>query len=361
MSKKKAQTFNNDWQSLASKPEKFNNNKINNNVIEEPYKLKREGAYLSMFPSDQGKKYSFCIIPDKDGKSFLMTEVMTIKRFKFKNPKTGEDYFENLKLPMDPNMIFDMDVVKKAISSPDKLTDEEKKTLKNIKRHEDLVKRWKNLYYCREEGINFGYSPSPTRYNGRLRKDALTGFFGVPTKWDGTEAAKHEVKFIQNRYVAFQDKFRSLLEQTSETHDELQPTWYEDYFSNSGGYKGVIDVEMGSMKVGGKGATVKLIKIGKDNIEDKGAGVLGGLDDKKVSYPKGDENALSHLHYYMGFNSTESLWQDIYVDRLEEAIVDLEGHVEEVKLENLNKENTTQEAQIEGSTPEGNQGDDLPF
>lgn len=357
MPKKKATTFNNDWQSLAARPQKFNNKK--DDKIVEPYKIRREGAYLSMFPSDEGEKYSFCIVPDKDGNPFIMTEVMTIKRFKFRNPKTNEDYFENLKMPMDPNMIFDMSVVDKSMNDPASLTEDEKSTLKAITKHADLVKRWKELFYCKEDGINFGYAKSPTRYNGRLRKDALTGFFGVPTKWKGEEVPKKGVKFIQNRYLQFQDKFRSLLEQTAETHDELQPSWYEDYFSNTAGYKGVIDVEMGSMKVGGKGATVKLIKIGKDNIEDKGAGVLGGIKDKDIDYPKGDENALSHLHYYMGFDSTQDLWQELYVNRIEEAIEDLENHVKEIKAQNVLK--GSDETKVEENvTSEGGQ-DDLPF
>lgn len=360
MTKKKAPKFNNDWQSLAAKPQKFTQKK--DDKIEEPYKVRREDAYVSMFPSDEGEKYSFCIVPDKDGNPFVMTDVMTIKRFKFRNPKTNEDYFENLKLPMDPEMIFDMSVVDKKVKDPSSLTEEDKKVLKDIAKHADLVKRWKELYYCKVDNVNFGYAKSPTRYNGRLRKDALTGFFGIPTKWKGEEVPKKGVKFIQNRHLGFQDKFRALLKQTADTHDELQPTWYEDYFSNIGGYKGVIDVELGSMRVGGKGATVKLIKIGKDNIEDKGAGVLGGINDKDVTFPKGESNELSHLHYYMGFDSTQDIWQDLYAARFEEAIEDLENHVNDVVAKNNSTVSETEDAKKAEQilTQDGGQ-DDLPF
>ena len=337
----KTAKFVNNWQALSAKPEVKGNLRDNGKIVE-PYKVRRENAYLSMFPSEEGEKYYFCIIPDSEGRSFIMTEIMTIKRFKFRNPKTNEDYFENLKLPMDPAKLFDMSVVEKA-AKRETLTDEDKKILSNIKVHADLVQRYKDLYFCKEEGINFGYAKAPTRYNGRLRKEALTGFFGIPTKWKGTELDSREVKFIQNRYMQFQDKFTELLNQTAETHDELQPTWYEDYFSNINGYKGVIDVNMGLMKVGGKGASVKLIKTGKDPIEDKGAGILNGIDPKKVKLPKEKENALSHLHYYMGFDSTQDLWQDMYVDRFTEAIEDLEAHLGEVRADNA----------LNVATPEG--------
>jgi hypothetical protein len=266
---------------------------------------------------------------------------MTIKRFKFRNPKTNEDYFENLKLPMDPKELFDMSVVTKASNSPDTLTDEDKKVLSNIKTHADLVKRYKDLYWCKVDNVNLKYSPVPTRYTGRLKKEALTGFFGITTKWKGEDNTDRDysVKFIQSRYAAFQEKFRTLLSQTAETHDKLQPTWYEDYFSTSKVVKGIIDVEMGSMKVGGKGATVKLVKVGKDPIDDKGIGVTGEITSSDIKKLPGKENELSHLHYHMGFGSDQDLWQPMYAERFLEAIVDLEDHVKEVVVSNEAGEN----------------------
>lgn len=347
MAKKQAKTnkFFNDWQALAAKPEAPNTKK-NSDKIEEPYRVKRSGVYLSMFPSEEGEKYSFSIVPDKDGKSFIMTEIMTIKRFKFRNPKTNEDYFENLKIPMDPKLLFDMDVLE--VENP---TDEQKKTIADIKKHADLVQRYKNLFWCKVDNVNLKYAKNPTKYNNRLRKEALTGFFGIPTKWKGVENSERDfsVKFIQSKHNGFQEKFRTLLQQTAVTHDDLQPTWYEDYFSTEGGVKGVVDVEMGSMKVGGKGATVRLVKLGKDPIEDKGVGVTGEIEPKDIKVLEGPENELSHLHYYMGFDSRENLWQDMYADRFEEAIADLEQHVEDVKLKNSEESSDMQMAESPSS------------
>lgn len=332
MAKAKTNKFFNDWQALAAKPVDSNAKKIDEKVVE-PYRVKRPtGTYLSMYPSDEGEKYAFAIVPDENGRSFIMTEIMTLKRFKFRNPKTNEDYFENLKLPMQPELLFDMSVL-----DVDKPTEEQLKVISDIKRHADLVQRYKNLYWCKVENVNLGYAKNPTKYNNRLRKEALTGFFGVPTKWKGVENTERDfsVKFIQSRHSAFQEKFRTLLQQTAVTHDELMPTWYEDYFSTQGEVKGVVDVELGSMKVGGKGATVKLVKLGKDPIEDKGIGVSGAILPADIKALEGDDNKLSHLHYYMGFDSRENLWQDMYVERFEEAVLDLEDHVETVKLKNV--------------------------
>jgi len=331
--------FYNNWQALAAKPEvESKSNKFEK--VEEPYKVTRENSYLSMFPSDAGEKYSFFIVPSFDGKSFIMTEVMTIKRFKFKNPKTQEDYFENLKIPMDPKLIFDMSVIEKASTKPNELTEEDKKTIKDIKRHADLVKRYKDLFWCKVDNVNLGYSPTSGMYTNRLKKESLTGFFGVPTKWKGTVNTNkdYSVKFIQSRHSQFQENFRTLLQLTSETHDELQPTWFEDYFSTSGGVKGVLDVSMGSMKVGGKGVAIKLVKLGKDPIEDRGVGVSGEIDPDAVKIPTSESDKLSHLHYYMGFKTNESLWQEIYVDKFEEAIEDLENHVKEIAEKNKETE-----------------------
>lgn len=360
MAKKQAKqqdAFYKDWRSLTAKPELGGNKKnFNDGKIEEPYRVKRQGSYASMYPSEEGETYSFAIIPDKDGKSFIMTDVMTIKRFKFKNPKTKEDYFENLKIPMDPSLLFDMGVVDKATEDPSSLTEEDKTVLKNIKRHADLVKRYKDLYWCKTENVGIKYSPASGRYNNRLKKESLTGFFGITTKWKNVanSDAEYSVKFIQTRYSQFQEKFNTLLEQTAKTHDDLQPEWYEDYFSSNGGIKGIINVEMGSMKVGGKGATVKLVKLGKDLIEDRGVGVTGDIDVSKIKFLDGEENALSHLHYYMGFDAREDLWQDMYVDRFEEAVEDLEKHVKEVAANNALESSESTDSKSEGS-------DDLPF
>jgi hypothetical protein len=336
MAKQANNKSTNDWQALIAKPE-AQNAKKQFDKIEEPYKAKRPGVYLSMFPSDEGEKYSFAIVPDANGRSFIMTEIMTIKRFKFRNPKTSEDYFENLKVPMDPKLLFDMNVL--DVKEP---SDEQKIVIANIKKHADLVQRYKDLYWCKVDNVNFGYSSAPTKYNNRLRKEALTGFFGVSTKWKGVENSTRDfsVRFIQSRYAAFQEKFRTLLQQTAVTHDELQPTWYEDYFSSSEAVKGVIDVEMGSMKVGGQGATVKLVKLGKDPIEDKGVGVTGEILPSEIKSLEGPEHKLSHLHYYMGFDSREDLYQTMYIERFEDAIADLEQHVEDVKLKNLESDLT---------------------
>jgi hypothetical protein len=335
--KAKTEVFFDDWKALSAKPIQESGKKNFNDKIEEPYKVRRKGAFKSMYPSDEGEFYAFFIVPSAEGKSFVMEDIMTIKRFKFRNPKTNEDYYENLKIPMDPKALFDMSVVKKLSEDPSSITEEDKKVLANIKRHASLVKRYKDLYWCKLDNINFKYSKNPGKYNNRIKKESLTGFFGVPTKWDGIildNKKDYEVKFIQTRYSQFQEKFRTLLEQTSSTHDEFQPTWYEDYFSSTGGIQGVISVDMGPMKVGGRGATIKLVKVGKDPIEDRGVGISGDLDPKKIKALEGEEHSLSHLHYYMGFDSREDLWQDMYVDRFEEAIADLEGHVKEVVEQN---------------------------
>ena len=329
--------FINDWQSLSAKQEPAGSKKkFDNEKVVEPYRVKRRGSFLTMYPSDAGEEYAFSIVPSSDGKSFIMTEVMVVKRFNFKNPKTNEDYFETLKIPMDPKLLFDMSVVDKAAKTPEKLSDKEKKTLEDIKRHASLTKRFKDLYWDKTEGVNLKYAKNPTRYNQRIQKDALTGFFGIKTKWKGVnnEEKDYSVKFISTKYVGFQEKFRTLLQQMSSSHDDLMPDWYEKYFSTLKGVNGVIDVEMGSMRVGGKGATVRLVKLGKDPIEDASVGVSGVIDPKSITTLQGKENELKHLHYYMGFNSQESLWQDMYVDRFEEAIVDLENHVKEVQEKN---------------------------
>lgn len=328
--------FNNDWQSLIAKPEVKKGKKFVDDEPD-PFYQKREDTYYTLFPSQDGEKYAFAIVPAADGRPFVMEDIMTIKRHRFTSPKDGKHYFENLKLPMDPKVLFDMSVLEKVTKDPNSITEEDKATINNIKKHSEIVQRYKDLQYCKDEGVNFGYAKVMGLHNSRLQKQQLTGFFGVWTKWKGAPNDKREfnIKFISSRYGAFQDKFRSLLQGVAETHQELQPSWYEDYFSHIGGVKGVIDVEMASMAVGGKGATVKLVKLGKDPIDDKGVGVTGPITEKDIKLPKGDENVLSHLHFFMGFKSNESLWQEAYVERFEAALAQLEAHVANMKLKHL--------------------------
>lgn len=366
---KKAE-FNNDWKALIAKPEPQKKGKKFNDDEPDPFYQKREDTYYTVFPprKDEGdtQRYAFAVVPAADGTPFVMEDIMTIKRHRFTSPKTGIHYFENLKMPMNPNAIFDMSVMDKVSKDPNSLTEEDKATIQAIKKHSELVQRYKDLQYCKVDGVNFGFvQGKPGVHNQRLKKVALTGFFGAWTKWKGAPNDKREfnVKFISANYGAVQDKLRSLLSSMAETHDELQPTWFQDYFSHHGGVKGVIDIEMGSMAVGGRGATMKLVKLGKDPIDDKGVGVTGPIKEKDIILPKGDENALSHLHFYMGFKANEDLWQPSYAERFEAAIEQLEKHVEDVKLRNVT-ESTSEAAPAAQATPAaGNSvpGTDKPF
>lgn len=368
MAKKSANestTFNNNWEALIAKPEVNSAKKNYADNEPDPFYQKREDTYYGMFPSDAGEKYAFAIVPAENGDAFLMTDIATIQRHRFTSPKDGKHYFENLKMPMDPKKVFDYSVMDK-LSDPNSLTDEDKKTLAQIKRHGELMQRYKNLQYCKVENVNFGFSQKPNLYSSRLKKQSLTAFFGVWTKWKGAvnTHGDRQVKLISTGYGSFQDKFRALLKSTYETHNELQPTWLEDYFSSNNGVKGVIDVTMGSMKVGGEGASIKLIKVGKDPIDDKGAGITGPIEEKDVVTLPGDENRLSHLHYYMGMKSDGPLFHDAYADRFEEALSQLEAHVEEMKLKNLGSPSSATAADssasnsVQGQAP---QSDDVPF
>lgn len=325
-------TFVNDWQSLVAKQDN-SSKKTQQNDEPDPFYQKREDTYYGLFPSDAGERYSFAVIPAKDGTPVLMTEVGTIKMHRFTSPKDGVHYFENLKLIMDPRYLFDMTVMNR-INDPNSISDEDKALLSKIKRHGDLVQRYKDLHYCKVEGVNFGYSPKPGLFNNRLKKVALTTFFGRWTKWKGANNTHGDqgVKLIYSTHAQFQDKFRAVLKSMGESHDELQPTWFEDYFSIYGGAKGILDVNMGSMKVGGEGCTVKLTKVGKDPIDDKSVGFLAPISEKDIVFPTEAENALSHLHYYMGYKSTEDLYQEVYMDRIERAISQLEQNVNDQKM-----------------------------
>lgn len=377
MAKKADTKLNNDWQSIVAKPESKKTNKYEDEKPDS-FHQKREDTYYTLFPSQDGEKYAFAIVPGANGLPFVMTDVMTIKRHRFTSPKSGIHYHENLKLPMDPNMLFDMSIIDKA-SDPNSLTEEDKEVIKGIKRHSDLVKRYKDLQYAKvikKTGdkevnlVNFGYAKVPKLFNQRLRKESVTAFFGIWTKWKGAPNTEREfgVKFITSRYGAFQDKFRSLLNQTSETHDEDVPDWFQKYFSTIGKVEGIMDIEMGSMGVGGKGASIKLVKLGKDVIDDKGVGVTGPIKESDILIPKEEDNKLSHLHYLMGYKSNEDLWQPTYVDRFEEAIIQLEDHVKSMQLE-LAAESGTSEGsddKVEGNTSNGSKDSndpkgDLPF
>lgn len=328
--------FNNDWQSIIATPDPKKGNKFKDDEVD-PFYQKREDTYYTLFPSKEGEKYSFAVVPAADGKAFIMEDIMTIKRHRFTSPKDGKHYFENLKMPMNPNVLFDKEVIAKALESPESITEEDKKVILNFKRHSELLKRYKDLQYCKVENVNFGYAKVMGLHNSRLQKLALTGFFGVWTKWKGAPNVKREfnIKFISTRYGAFQDKFKAILTSMNDTHKELQPSWYQDYYSHLGGVKGVLDIEMGSMAVGGKGASIKLVKLGKDEIDDRGAGVTGPITEKDIVLPKGKENVLSHLHFFMGYKSDQDLWQDGYVDRFEAALDQLEAHVRDIKSEKV--------------------------
>lgn len=349
---KKDSNFNNDWEALIAKPENPSKKNFSKDEEPDPFRQKREDTYYSLFPSDSGEKYAFAIVPDSEGKSFLMTDIATIQRWRFTSPKDGKHYFENLKMPMDPKYLFDMSIMDR-LSDLDKFTEADKAELKRIKRHSDLIQRYKDLQYAKVKDVNFGYSPKPSMFNNRLKKVALTAFFGTWTKWKGVDNSHNDraVKLITSTHTQFQDKFRALLKSTDETHRDLQPSWYEDYFSSNGGVKGIIDVKMGSMKVGGEGATVKLIKIGKDPIDDKGVGVTGPISEKDIIYPSGEENKLSHLHFYLGMKSDGSLYHDIYADRFEEAIVQLESHLNEMKLKSASTESESTSDETKSDLP----------
>jgi len=368
MAKKQATTVNNDWQTISAKPEVTNNKKYEDDKPD-PFKQKREDVYYSLFPKTGGELYGFAMVPASNGSGFLMTDVMTIKRHKFTSPKTGIHYFENMKLPMDPDQIFGKEVMDKVQKDP---TSVDGTIIKAIKRHSDLVQRYKNLQFAKAlvknaKGddvnlINFGYSKSPGVFNSRLQKQKVTAFFGVWTKWKGVTNDKREfgIKFISSRYGAFQDKFRGLLNSTNDTHQKLQPEWYTDFFSSVGDVKGVMDVEMGNMGPTGKGASIKLVKLGKDPIDDAGVGVTGPITEKDIVIPSEPENELSFIHYLMGFKSTEDIWQDVYVDRFEQAVIQLESHVKEMQLDAV--------AQTTGETPQASaevkneeSNEDAPF
>lgn len=326
--------FNNDWQSLVAKQE-TKNNKTQQSDEPDPFYKKREDTYYGLFPSDAGEKYGFAVVPAANGAPFVLADVGTIKMHRFTSPKDGQHYFETMKLIMDPNMLFDMSVMSR-ISDPNSISEEDKELLKKIKRHANLVQRYKDLQYCREEGVNYGYSPKPGLFVNRLKKVTLTAFFGRWTKWKGAVNTHGDksVKLIYSTHAQFQEKFRAVLKTMGESHDELQPTWFEDYFSTNGGVKGILDVNMGSMKVGGNGCTVKLIKVGKDPIDDKSVGFLAPIEEKDLVFPEGEDNALSHLHFYMGYASNEDLYQEVYMDRVERAISQLEDNLTSQRLKN---------------------------
>lgn len=368
MAKKTAETINysNEWEALIAKPE-AKSKKTYADAEPDPFYIKREDTYYTMFPSDAGEKYAFAIVPAASGTPFLLTDVATIQRFKFTSPKDGKHYFEKLKLPMDPKVVFpNYTEVMDKMSDINSLTEEDKKTLAQIKRHGELVQRYKDLQYCKVEGVNFGYSPKPTLFSSRIKKEAVTAFFGVWTKWKGAVNTHKDmnIKLITSNYSAFQDKFRTLFRSVAETHAELQPTWLDDYFSANNGVKAVIDVNMGSMKVGGEGATVKMVKVGKDPIDDKAVGITGPIELKDINIPTDPENVLSHIHYYMGMKSNGAVFHDTYADRFEEAISQLEAHVNEMKLKaasnSTSSNQTTEETSPAANVGEG-KADDKPF
>lgn len=360
----KPATFVNDWQTLVAKQETTKKNREEDGP--DPFHQKREDTYYGLYPSDAGERYGFAVVPSADGRPFVLADVGTIRRFRFTSPKDGKHYFENLKLIMDPNHLFDMSVMGR-ISDPNSIAEEDKVLLQRIKRHADLTQRYKNLQYAKveKEGANFGYSPKDSLFSNRLKKVALTAFFGRWTKWKGATNTHGDktVKLITSTHAQFQDKFRAVLKAMGESHDEDQPTWFEDYFSTAGGVKGILDVNMGSMKVGGEGCTVKMVKVGKDIIDDKSVGFLAPINEKDVILPEGEENRLSHLHFFMGFKSNEDLYQDVYMDRVEEAIVQLEGHLATIALSKA----AGTSAPAQGSPEQVNSGmdspveDDLPF
>jgi hypothetical protein len=324
----------NDWEALIAKPESANAKKFAD-AEPDPFHETRLDTYYGMYPSDAGEKYAFAIVEAANGAPFLMTDVATIQRHKFTSPKDGKAYFEKLKMPMDPKVLFPgyqalMDKLKDVNS----LTEEDKLTLSYIKRHGELIQRYKNLQYCKVEGVNFGYSMKPNLFSSRLKKEAITAFFGVWTKWKGANNTHKDraVKLITSNYAAFQDKFRTLFRSVAEAHNELQPTWMQDYFSHKGGVKAIIDVNMGSMKVGGEGATIKMVKVGKDPIDDNAVGMTGPINEKDIVIAPEPENVLSHIHYYMGMKSNGDIFHSTYADRFEEALVQLEGHVADMTL-----------------------------
>lgn len=340
--------FQNNWRDLVAKPviQTKGNKKFNDEPQgPPPYYQKRENVFHTLFPSEAGSKYDFFIIPDKEGKPFSKGQVAQIQLFKFHSPKQNKDIFNKVQIATDPSVYFDMSVLDKA-KDPNSLTEEDKQTLKNIKRHENLVQRWRDLYFTKEEGVNFKYAKGTNRYNNRLKKQELTLMFGVYTKWNGEEnvTGDRRIKLIYSDYGAFQDKFTDFVISTGEVHEEDQPSWFEDYFSINNGVKGIIDVNMGSMAVGGKGATIKLVKLGKDPIDDKGVGVKGEIPVNSIVYPMEPENALSHFHYFFKIKSTEALYQDRIMDEFEEAIVQLEEFLNEKKIENALKGNSSTES-----------------
>jgi hypothetical protein len=370
MAKKQATTVNNDWQTMIQKPEPMGKKKYEDDKPD-PFKQKREDVYYTLYSSPEGEKYAFAMVPAADGTPFYMTDLLTLKRHKFTSPKTGIPYFENLKFFSDPTAMFGKELVDSINTDP---TSVDAEKIKAFKRHSDLVQRYKNVQYAKalvknEKGddvnlINFGYSKNKKLiFANRLQKQATTAFFGVWTKFKGAMNDKREfgIKLFSTRYGAFQDKFRGLLNQTNDTHQKLQPEWFQDFFSSVGDVKGIIDVEMGSMGPGGKGASIKLVKLGKDAIDDAGVGVTGPITEKDIVMPKGAENELSFRHYIMGFKSTEDIWQDTYMDRVEEAIIQLENHVKEKQLEAVT--GSSDEVVQDQATPQSSSDDneDAPF
>jgi hypothetical protein len=174
---KKASGFQNDWKAIIAKPDTKGNKKQQEEREPDPFYQKREDSYYGLFPSDAGEKYAFAVIPEDSGRAFITTDIATLKRFRFTSPKDGQHYFDNLKMPMDPTYLFDMTVLDRAKAGT--ASDADKVILAQIKRHGELMNRYKNLQYCKVEGVNFGYSPKPNVWNGRLKKVSLTAFFGV--------------------------------------------------------------------------------------------------------------------------------------------------------------------------------------
>jgi hypothetical protein len=305
----------------------------NNDIVDESYQ-KREDVHYTMFPAKEGQvplTYCFAVIPDRDGMSVRFAEVATIKRHKFTSPKDGQHYFENLKMFMDAVNQFTPAELELVDRVQEELSDEEKATVELITRHEGLMRRYRQLLY--QDDINFGWSQKPTMATSRLRKLVVSMFFGRWTKWKDTvnPGTDNKPKLIYSIHKDFEGKMVSFLEGMGEKHDELQPNWFEDYFSHVGGVQGILEAKMGCMKVGSTGSAINLIKLGKDPIDAQAVGMMKELNEKDIEMPTEPENELSHFHYYMGVKSTMSISQKVRFDKFEEALEQLEKLQDEAK------------------------------
>lgn len=351
----------NDWAALIAKPE--SNKKNYESEGPDAWYQKRENCFYYLNSSDSGSKYDVAIVPDRDGVPFVMTEIATIKRFRFTSPKTGIHYFENMKIPVESKTLFNMDLVQKGLSGGE-LTEEEKEELLLIKRHGELIQRYKEVVFNKD--FNFKWAQKKTFWTSRIKKVSLTAFLGVWTNWEGTanKEKDYSLKLFTSTHNDFQTKFRGLIESLAATHSELQPTWFKDFFSVEKEVKGLIDMNIGSMKVGGAGATIKLVKVGKDPIDDAAAGYTSVIKKKDIKNAyEGEENEASIMHWYLGMKSDGRLYQAALFDRFEEAITQLEDKLSEVRLANLKEEGETPKTTKTTKTAKSEvmKEDDLPF